>query len=436
MSPRLAILTGTLAGQTRAVESRPLSLGRDATCDVRFDPDADVEVSGRHAEVRVEDGASFIRDTNSTNGVYVNGTRVRVEQRLSDGDVIRLGAAGPKLRFDAGPAAKGAAPTEERIAVAVQQQTRGLRSALFVCVALAIVGGWLALRSARRADDARGAELEALRQRNDSLSAEIDRDVHAMTGRLAGLDSALASARRESDRLRAELAAARGGANVELLSAQLARAEQKRGAIVAVGRMNYEAIASANGRSVVMIAVEMADGKAYSGSGVSVSADGSIVTNAHLVRDGDGQPPRRIAVVYSDTRDWVPAHVDRVASDADLAVLRIDRSGPFPFVAEVSDRAPVVGEPVAIIGFPLGDRTRMDGSTEAITVRSTLGVGTVSKTIPAVMQIDAFASEGSSGSPVFGADGSIEGIVYGGAPDAAGRIVYAVPAAAVRALLK
>ena len=77
----------------------------------------------------------------------------------------------------------------------------------------------------------------------------------------------------------------------------------------------------------------------------------------------------------------------------------------------------------------------MDGSTHRITVRSTLTVGTVSKAISRVLQIDAFASEGSSGSPVFGADGSLVGLVYGGAPGTAGRIVYAVPASALRALL-
>ncbi|MFL5562582.1 MAG: FHA domain-containing protein, partial [Gemmatimonadaceae bacterium] len=119
MSPRLAILTGTLAGQTHALGSARLSLGRDARCDVRFDPTADLDVSARHAEVRVEDGTAIVHDSNSTNGVYVNGTRVRGEQRLSGGDVIRLGAHGPKIRFDADdqPVTRGS--TTERVAVAV-----------------------------------------------------------------------------------------------------------------------------------------------------------------------------------------------------------------------------------------------------------------------------------------------------------------------------
>ena len=53
MNPRLSILTGTLAGQTRALGSTRLAFGRDPLCDVRFDPAIDTEVSARHAEVRV-----------------------------------------------------------------------------------------------------------------------------------------------------------------------------------------------------------------------------------------------------------------------------------------------------------------------------------------------------------------------------------------------
>lgn len=433
MNARLAILTGTLAGQTRALGETRVSFGRDALCDVRFDPTADTEVSARHAEFRVENGIALVRDANSTNGVYVNGTRISGEQALADGDVIRLGARGPKIRFEA-KAAEGS--TTERIAVAVKHQTRGLRIALIACVALGVGAAGVGVWSARRADAARATELELLRRRNDSLSAAIDRDLQAMSGRLSGLDSALAAAKRESDGLRRQLAGTRAGAAVNLLSARIARAESRQGAIAAAARMDYETIARTSGRAVVMVAVEMPDGKMFSGSGVGVTADGAIVTNRHLVRGTDGAAPRRIAVVYADTHAWLPAHIDRVAADGDLAVLRVDRDGPFPFVSRIAANAPAVGEPVAIIGFPLGAATPMDGSTDGVIARSTMGVGTISKSIPGVLQIDAFAAEGSSGSPVFAEDGSIAGIVYGGAGQSAGRMVYAVPSPAVATLLQ
>jgi S1-C subfamily serine protease len=64
-----------------------------------------------------------------------------------------------------------------------------------------------------------------------------------------------------------------------------------------------------------------------------------------------------------------------------------------------------------------------------------LGVGTVAKVVPGVLQIDAYAAEGSSGSPVFSADGALVGVVYGGAEGSGGRIVYAIPSSAVKVLL-
>ena len=436
MNGRLAILTGTLAGQTRALGATRVSLGRDALCDIRFDPTADAEVSARHAEFRIENGIAFVRDTNSTNGVYVNGARVVGEQALAHGDVIRLGARGPKVRFEAMADSPAHGSTTERIAVAVRHQTRGLRIALIACVVVALAAAGVGLWSARRTGAARATELELLRRRNDSLSAAIDRDLHAMSGRLSGLDSALAAAKRESDGLRRQLAGTRTGAGVSLLSARIARAELRQGAIAAAARMDYETIARTSGAAVVMIAVEMPSGKMFSGSGVGVTPEGAIVTNRHLVRGDDGVPPRRIAVVYADTHAWLPAHVARIAADGDLAVLQVDRSGPFPFVSRIASDAPIVGKPVAIIGFPLGAAAPMDGSTDEVIARSTLGIGTVSKATAGVLQIDAFAAEGSSGSPVFGEDGTIAGIVYGGAGDAAGRMVYAVPASAVAALLR
>jgi S1-C subfamily serine protease len=94
-----------------------------------------------------------------------------------------------------------------------------------------------------------------------------------------------------------------------------------------------------------------------------------------------------------------------------------------------------VGAQVAIIGYPLGTETPMEGSGTKIIARSTLVAGTVSKHLDDVLQVDAYAGEGSSGSPVFAPDGRVIGVVYGGAREAAGRIVYAVPADKIAALI-
>jgi S1-C subfamily serine protease len=136
-------------------------------------------------------------------------------------------------------------------------------------------------------------------------------------------------------------------------------------------------------------------------------------------------------LIFSDTKRWVPAHVTKVSSDADLAFLQIDEAGTYPAITppSASAKPPAVGAPAAIIGYPLGIDTPMEGSGTQVTARSTLAAGTLSKVLDDVIQMDAYAGEGSSGSPVFDADGNVIGVVYGGAREAAGRIVYAVPAA-------
>jgi pSer/pThr/pTyr-binding forkhead associated (FHA) protein len=49
------------------------------------------KISRHHAEVIVADGVLAIRDLDSRNGTYVNGTRIAGMQPLRPGDEIRIG---------------------------------------------------------------------------------------------------------------------------------------------------------------------------------------------------------------------------------------------------------------------------------------------------------------------------------------------------------
>jgi S1-C subfamily serine protease len=89
------------------------------------------------------------------------------------------------------------------------------------------------------------------------------------------------------------------------------------------------------------------------------------------------------------------------------------------------------GAPVVTIGFPHALDTPMDGNL----VKTTLAGGTVSKKIPSLLQIDSYASHGSSGSPVFDTNGYVIGVIWGGAPASQGRIVYAVPSDRIASFL-
>jgi len=78
----------TFDGSRHEVKQGRAVLGRSRECDVQL---SDTNVSRRHAELR-RDGMSYrIVDLGSTNGMEVNGKRVR-EAELRDGDTLTLGS--------------------------------------------------------------------------------------------------------------------------------------------------------------------------------------------------------------------------------------------------------------------------------------------------------------------------------------------------------
>jgi hypothetical protein len=76
-----------VAGRRHALSPDGTVMGRSRECDITLD---DANVSRRHAEVRLKDGAWWIVDLGSTNGIEVNGERVD-KARLADKDRIVLG---------------------------------------------------------------------------------------------------------------------------------------------------------------------------------------------------------------------------------------------------------------------------------------------------------------------------------------------------------
>jgi len=65
-----------------------LVIGRSRECEIRL---SDPNVSRRHAEVRNEAGGHWVVDLDSTNGMEVNGRRLK-RARLEAGDVITVGS--------------------------------------------------------------------------------------------------------------------------------------------------------------------------------------------------------------------------------------------------------------------------------------------------------------------------------------------------------
>ncbi len=94
------------------------------------------------------------------------------------------------------------------------------------------------------------------------------------------------------------------------------------------------------------------------------------------------------------------------------------------------------GNPVAIIGYPLGEDLPMEHQEQAAIADPTLTVGTVSKVLGDLVQLDGYGAPGSSGSPIFDRAGRVVGVVYGGERESQGKIIYAVPGNRVAELVK
>ena len=152
--------------------------------------------------------------------------------------------------------------------------------------------------------------------------------------------------------------------------------------------------------SVVSISCTLPRGGS-TGTGVILSKDGYIVTNAHVVEDAI-----QVTVLLSDNRSFeaIVVGADEVS---DLAVLRIDAEDLIP--AQFGDSSSLqVGEAVVAIGDPLGIEfrgTMTDGIISAINRDMTLEGRTMT-----LIQTNAALNSGKSGGPLINRYGMVIGI--------------------------
>ncbi|MEM9066861.1 MAG: FHA domain-containing protein [Myxococcota bacterium] len=102
MRIRLEQTFGAHTGRSFAFDQELVRIGRMPDSDVAFDAHADLDASGRHAELRRQGSAWSVVDLGSRNGTWVNGQRV--DQRvLAHGDELEFGPGGPRLRVELVP---------------------------------------------------------------------------------------------------------------------------------------------------------------------------------------------------------------------------------------------------------------------------------------------------------------------------------------------
>lgn len=476
MKAQLRVLSGPRKGMSAVFSKDIVTLGRHPTADLPLDPEQDLDVSARHAEIARAGEHWVVRDVGSRNGTLVNGHPIRGDTRLADTDQVRLGPDGPHIEFrlvpdntpDRRPAPPRPAPQEgraddgsaretadhqvppprqsttQRIRAEVGRQTRKHRTVTVVLLIALVTAGGLFVWDRQRQADLREQEVTAMQARIDSILADAEAALQSLQGRVEGLAAALGRSQSEVQRLQAQLVTARRAgddAQVETLRRRLADATAALRVQQLAAEVDYTAINEANQLAVAMLWVDFGAGDIRTGTAFAVRADGKLVTNRHVVAGPDGtRRPVRLAVQFTNSAQVWRARVLALHPDprADAALLQVEGVvGGIPAVQGFRDVADPVrpGDPVALIGFPLGEELPMRGRGEHPIIRTTFTAGIVSKVLPDLIQVDGYGAEGASGSPMFDREGNVVAVLYGGQAGTDGRIIFGVPVQVVRELL-
>ena len=145
------------------------------------------------------------------------------------------------------------------------------------------------------------------------------------------------------------------------------------------------------------------------GTGIIMSKDGYIVTNAHVIYDdeyGYGEASS-VQIQMSDETTTYDARIVAYDKEADIAVLKIDADNLT--AAEFGDSSSCeVGEMVVAIGNPLGlqfQNTVTCGIISALDRKVTINDNTMT-----LIQTNAALNEGNSGGPLINEYGQVIGI--------------------------
>ena len=149
------------------------------------------------------------------------------------------------------------------------------------------------------------------------------------------------------------------------------------------------------------------------GSGFAVSADGLVLTSAHVITTaGTSGTSTRARTVYVEFQDGdrVPATIVGADLYDDVGVLRVDPRlhAVIPVPLGDSSRL-VVGQPVAAIGSPFGNADSLSVGVVSAVRRAIPSLTTRFDLIDAI-QTDAPINHGNSGGPLFDARGRVIGI--------------------------
>ncbi|WP_274629660.1 Do family serine endopeptidase [Arvimicrobium flavum] len=159
------------------------------------------------------------------------------------------------------------------------------------------------------------------------------------------------------------------------------------------------------------------------GSGFFISEDGYLVTNNHVVEKGAE------FTVVTDSGKELDAKLVGADPRTDLAVLKVDSSDKFTYVAFADDAKIRVGDWVVAVGNPFGL-----GGTVTAGIVSARGRDIGAGPYDDFIQIDAAVNRGNSGGPAFNLNGEVVGINTAIFSPSGGNvgIAFAIPASTAK----
>ena len=349
----------------------PVTIGRDPQSDLAL---ADARVSWHHARLTpLPDGRAIIEDLASTNGIFVNGQRVRDRAFLSGGDTVMvgdtrlsavaaeaLGAAPlppPQTPFAPGPAQPRVASPSVIQRIRLEQSVKRANvvaiGALAVSVVLiAVVAGAFVLAP-------HPTPPPAISQ-------------------------------------------------APLPSAPLSVAD----------------VAAAAEPSTVLVVALQGGTRYASGSGwIFDAAAGYIVTNAHVVNDGESFQIGVGSMLSADVVGDAPCE--------DLAVLRLSAAAGLRAIPLGSQSQVRLGDTAIALGFPRNASPTDDlqvtvGDVSAVKISYDASLVTDVPSYPNVVQTTAAINPGNSGGPLIGLDGRLIGVNSAKPPVAVEQTNYAI----------
>lgn len=402
VKPQLKILSGGRAGAVEVFSKPLIDMGRHPSCDLRFDPDSDLDVSAHHAALVKQGNHWIIRDLGSRNGTLLNGHRIVGDARLDRTDHIRFGPEGPSVEFllvtddtpdtppptftetgaplrpssvsgsspaasptaSPAPVARAAVPpppqrpatpparppsslrpsTTQRIRLEVARQTKRWRVVTLVLVGVVVVAVAGFVFENQRRERERAAVAARAQARIDSILRAADESIRALEGQVAGLADALHGSQAQVQDLQTRLQSATRAGNapeVANLRRQLDQASEALRRQQVAAQVDYRTIYAANQRALAIIYVEFGPGEVVTGTAFGVRRDGLMMTNRHVVAGESGnRTPQRVALRFADSDQVFKGRVVVTSPEVDLALVRVENLvGDVPTVSAFNPRS-------------------------------------------------------------------------------------------------